>query len=76
MYLRRGAFHGQKKEISEGKVSAVLCLQQSITHSILISLIKNYDSMLEVFKTVSTYCSEIGPCCKELAQVNEIVMLR
>ena len=42
----------------------------------LISLRKNYDFVLEVFKTVSTRCSEIGPRCNELARVNEIVMLK
>ena len=76
MRLRCREFHRQKKKISEDKVSAVLCLQQSITRSMLISLRKNYDSVLEVFKTVSTHCSEIGPRCNEVAWVSKIVMLR
>ena len=74
--LRRGAFHGRKKVTSENEISAVLYLQQSITRSMLVSLRKNYDSVLEVFKTESTHCSEIGPHCNELARVNEIVILR
>ena len=55
-----------KERNSENEVSAVLCLQQSITCGVLISLSKSCGLLVEMFKATSTHCSEY-------VLVNEIV---
>ena len=75
MYPRHGAFHGRKKEIFGNKVSAVLCLQQSITYGVLISLKKYCGFMVKVLKTMSTLCSEIGSRRSKYVRICEIVVI-
>ena len=75
MYQRRGAFHGQKKEASENEVSVVLYLQENITYGVLILLKKCCGFIVEILKTVSTRCSEIGSRRSKWVRISGIVVI-